>query len=178
MEFSTTNNYIEMNNIELEKIQSRSIKNRIKNDCITLYKKYHNVLIEDAPNNTAIEAVEILSTNNNLNAKKRTYKFVITPNYPFHPPKIYINGNPYMDLLQMRGNYERDMVKKLRGNDCLCCHSLNCSANWSPAVRLYHIIDEINGILKFKKDIINLLLSAKIKIKYNIPYAYFEAYLV
>ena len=172
MEISTTNNYIEMNNIELEKIQNRSIKNRIKNDCITLYKKYHHVLIEDAPNNTAIEAVEI------LNSKKRTYKFVITPNYPFHPPKIYINGYPYMDMLQMRRDYEKVMVKKLRGNDCLCCHSLNCSANWSPAVRLYHIIDEINSILKFKKDIINLLLSAKIKIKYNIPYAYFDAYLV
>ena len=83
-----------------------------------------------------------------------------------------------MDMLQMRGNYERDMVKKLRGNDCLCCHSLNCSANWSPAVRLYHIINEIKSILKFKKDIINLLLADKIKIKYNIPYAYFEAYLV
>ena len=38
--------------------------------------------------------------------------------------------------------------------------------------------DEIKSILKFKKDIINLLLADKIKIKYNIPYAYFEAYLV
>ena len=66
----------------------------------------------------------------------------------------------------------------MRGNDCLCCHSLNCSANWSPSIKLCHIIDEIKSILKFKKDIINLLLADKIKIKYNIPYAYFEAYLV
>jgi ubiquitin-protein ligase len=172
MEFLTTSDFIEMNNIELEKIQSRSIKNRIKNDCNTLYKDFYNVLIEGAPNNTSIKVVEILS------AKKRTYKFVITPNYPFYPPKIYINDRPYMDMLQMRGNYERDMVKKLRGKECLCCYSLNCSTNWSPAVRLYHIINEIKSILKFKKDIINLLLADKIKIKYNIPYAYFEAYLV
>ena len=78
----------------------------------------------------------------------------------------------------MRGDYEKKMLKKIKDQDCLCCHSINCSANWSPAIKLNRIIGEINNTLKFKRDIINLLLADKIKIRYNIPYAHIEEYLV
>ena len=73
--------------------------------------------------------------------------------------------------------YQQEL-KKIKGQDCLCCHSINCTANWSPAIRLHRIIDEIKDTIKFKKDIINLLLAEKIKKKYNIPYAYIEAFLI
>ena len=78
----------------------------------------------------------------------------------------------------MKGDYEKEMVKKLKGQDCLCCSSVNCNVNWSPAIKLFNIINEIKDTLKFKRDIINVLLADKIKKKYNIPYAYIERYLV
>ena len=166
MEFLTTNDYIETNNARLDQIQNKCVKNRMKNECKMLYTKYHNVLIEGVPDKLSIEIVEIMNT------KKRTYKFTIPPNFPFHPPKIYINEYTYSDILQMRGDFEKEAVKKWRQKDCLCCYSYNCSVNWSPAAKFYNIIDEINTILKFKRDVINLLLAEKIKIQYNIPYAY------
>ena len=172
MEFLTTNDYIETNNARLDQIQNKCVKNRMKNECKMLYTKYHNVLIEGVPDKLSIEIVEIMNT------KKRTYKLTIPANFPFHPPKIYINGYTYSDILQMRGEFEKEMVKKWRKKDCLCCYSYNCSVNWSPAAKFHNIIDEINTILKFKRDVINLLLAEKIKIQYNIPYAYFEDYLV
>ena len=144
MEFLTTTD-IEANNTQLELIQNKCVKNRMKNECKMLYTKYHNVLIEGVPDKLSIEIVEIMNT------KKRTYKLTIPANFPFHPPKIYINGYTYSDI---------------------------CSVNWSPAAKFHNIIDEINTILKFKRDVINLLLAEKIKIQYNIPYAYFEDYLV
>jgi hypothetical protein len=172
MDFLTTNDYIEANNAQLGQIQLKCVKNRMKNECNMLYKNYHNVRIEQERDKILLEAVELIN-----NTKKRTYKFIITSSYPFHPPKIYINGYTYSDILQMRCDFEKETVKKWRKKDCLCCFSFNCSINWSPASKIYNIIDEINDILKFKKDAINLLLAEKIKIKYNIPYAYFEDYL-
>jgi hypothetical protein len=170
---TTVSEYIEMNNDQIELIKIKCLKNRIKNECNILYKEYHNVLVEvNSDKNITIKAVEFTNTN------VITYKFLITHLFPFYPPKIFVNDRPYLNILQMTGEYEKYMLKKLKGKDCLCCYSLNCSVNWSPAIKLYHIINEIKNTLKFKRDIINLLLADKIKIKYNIPYAYIEQYLV
>jgi ubiquitin-protein ligase len=171
---TTSDYYIEYNNGELEKIGMRSLKNRTKNECNELYKKYHNVLIVYENNKICLTAVELIDAGK----RNRIYKFILTPEYPFKPPEIYVNNYLYSTVLQIKGDFEKSMVKKLKGHDCLCCHSLNCSANWSPAVRLYRIIDEIKDTLKFKRDIINLIMVDKIKKRYNIPYAYIEKFLV
>ena len=172
--------YIEFNNIELEKIKVRTLKSRIKNECDILYKDYHNVLIDVIPDKITVTASEFMTTNNDNipTTKKRVYKFILNSHYPFRPPEIYINNTMYSTILQMKGDYEKKMVKKIKGQDCLCCHSVNCNANWSPAIKLNRIIDEIKDTLKFKRDIINLMLVEKIKNQYNIPYAYIERYLV
>jgi len=181
MELRTIPEYIEFNNVELEKIKGRSLKSRLTNECNILYNDYHNVLIDVGPDDKiTVTASEFMTTNNDNipTTKKRVYKFILNSHYPFRPPEIYLNNTIYSNLLQMKGDYEKEMVKKLKGQDCLCCYSVNCTANWSPAIKLYQIINEIKSTLKFKKDIINLLLVDKIKKQYNIPYAYIESYLV
>ena len=171
---TTISEYIEFNNDELKKIKVRCLQSRLLCDCTLLYEDYHDVFLDLADKDKiTISAVEIISY-----SKKRTYKFILTNQYPFHPPKIFINDQPYLSILQLRGDYEKDMVKKIKGLDCLCCHSINCVANWSPAIKLLRIIDEIKDTIKLKKNIINLLLADKIKKKYTMPYAYFEAYLM
>lgn len=181
MELATIPEYIEFNNIELEKIKARGIKSRIKNECNILYKDYHNVLIDVVPDDKiTVTATEFMNTNNNniITTKKRVYKFILTNHYPFRPPESYLNNTIYSTILQMKGDYEKEMVKKIKGQDCLCCHSVNCNANWSPAIKLFNIINEIKNTLQFKRDIINLMLAEKIKKQYNIPYAYIDRYLV
>jgi ubiquitin-protein ligase len=175
MEFLTNNDIIELNNSVIEKIKgNNSVKRRVKNECNTLYPLYPDVFLNSLNNSTEIS----VTVSELVNNKFRIYKFVVKENYPFEPPMIYFNNAPYSDLLKMCGEYEKDMVKKLKGQDCLCCHSINCHVNWSPAIRLHRIIDEIKETLKFKRDIVNLLLASKIKQKYNIPYANIETYLV
>jgi len=180
MELTTIPEYIEFNNIELEKIKVRSLKSRLKNECNILYKEHHNVVIDVIPDKITLTAMEITTTNNDniTTSKKSVYKFILNNHYPFRPPEIYLNNIMYSTILQMKSDYEKEMVKKIKGQDCLCCYSVNCSANWSPAIKLYQIINEIKSTLKFKKDIINLMLAEKIKKQYNIPYAYIESYLV
>ena len=78
----------------------------------------------------------------------------------------------------MNGDYEKKLVKKVRGQDCLCCYSVNCAENWTPAIKLNVIIDEIKGILQFKRDVINSLLGQKIEQKYNIPHGCISSYLI
>ena len=164
---------IENNNAIIATIKgNNSLKKRIANECAILYSLYPSVEISlDAG---ALLNVSVYETVNNY---RRIYRFVLKENYPFEPPKIYYNNYLYFNLLYMSGEYEKKMVKRLRGRDCLCCYSVNCRVNWSPSIRLYRIIDEIKDILQLKRTITNILLAEKIKAKYNIPYAYIEDYL-
>jgi hypothetical protein len=52
--------------------------------------------------------------------------------------------------------------------DCLCCSSILCPANWTPAIRIIKIIEEAEKIKKYRRLIINRLLAKKIIVKYLI----------
>jgi ubiquitin-protein ligase len=153
------------------KIQQR----RLRNDCQVLFQNYDDLLVCQEENKN----VHITVTENVNHNKVRVYRFEIENlYYPFHPPRIYVNDNSYLSMLRINGDFEKKWLKKLRGVDCLCCHSLHCSSNWSPAIRMNHIVDEIKNIAKLKRDIVNLLLAYKIKTRFNIPYADIESFLV
>ena len=173
----TNSEYIKINNDRLELIKNKGLKNRVKNDCNILYKMYHNVLIDTIDTNIDINDKLTISAVEFINANIRTYKFIITNLYPFHPPKIYVKNSPHSELMKIKGDYEKKIMQK-KGIDCFCCVSICCHSNWTPAIKLFRIIDEIKDILKFKRDAVNLLLADKIKNKYNIPYAYIDTYLV
>jgi ubiquitin-protein ligase len=160
----------------LLKINNKTHQRRLRNDCKVLFQEYDDLLIcrEQDDKITNITVTENVEPN-----KVRVYRFEMeNVYYPFHPPNIYINNISYSSMLRISGDFEKKWVKKLKGQDCLCCHSINCKSNWSPAIRLNHIADEIKSILKLKRDIVNLLLAEKIKKKFNIPYADIESYLV
>ncbi len=90
-------------------------------------------------------------------------------NYPFEAPKIFYQNKTYLDYLKI--NYTRKeyiLLKKVSGHHCFCCHSYNCRGNWSPAVTLKKIIEEIYGIKKIKRNMINKICADIIKKKYLI----------
>jgi ubiquitin-protein ligase len=146
---------------------------RLRNDCKLLLDTFDGVILAHEEDKVNVTVTERLGDN-----KLRSYKFVIDSNYPFHPPETYVNKVKYSSMLKLNGELEKNMAKKMKGQDCLCCHSLQCRANWSPAIRLFHIIDEIKNTIEFKRDVVNILLAEKIKARFNIPYAEIETYLV
>jgi hypothetical protein len=98
------------------------------------------------------------------------YKFIINNNYPFLNPNVYVNNIDYKQLLITKHTSEKNNLKKFKGIDCLCCSSLTCHYNWTPAIKLNNIITEIKKFKQIKRDLIYKIIIDKIKIKYLIEY--------
>ena len=113
--------------------------------------------------------------------------FNISKDHPFKPPILEIqtthgsynyreqlNAIPksiYYYLYYPQDLFVRDKIDSFISKDsiCLCCKSLLCGANWSPAITIYNIINEIEQNNKSKQIIgYKLSLNNFFKIK-NIP---------
>jgi ubiquitin-protein ligase len=131
----------------------------------------------------------------NKNDKNTTYIEIITPNYnrlifklpnnyPFKPPlSLECNGNNYrysINNMPTRIKYlynnpgdiyfENKLINNKFSNiKCLCCTSLLCSDNWSPAYTLYNILDEITKHNDLKRHIMYKLMLKLIFYKLNFP---------
>ncbi len=157
----------------LSTINLKGQQTRIRNELKLMLEMYNIVIISVKESGDMIVTVTEVE-----GEKKSNYKFVLGKNYPFHPPEIFFNNYPYKSILTLLGDYQRDKVKKFFGEiKCFCCRSITCSSNWSPAMRMFSMIGEVNRTLVFKRGIVNLLLAEKIQEKYNIPYANLESYL-
>jgi hypothetical protein len=75
----------------------------------------------------------------------------LSTGWPFHPFKnlwinnksVKLNPIPCKILSRYRKNY---------GHKCPCCEVLLCGNNWSPAIRIKHIIDQYDDTMsKFNK---------------------------
>ena len=159
------NNYV---NEFFQKFGKGVSSRRIANDCKNLYEKYPNFVLSNNSGNVELIVIE----------NEETYGFIFKNTYPFQPPKIYYNGKSYLDLLRITDNDERNIVRKYKKKDCLCCDSYFCSNNWSPSLTLIIIIGEIKNIIKFKRDIMNILFADKLKKKYLIDDIDINSYLI
>jgi hypothetical protein len=115
--------------------------------------------------------------------------FDISKYHPFKPPKLEIQtkDGSYNYIYHLQSipksilyylNHPNDTYIKDRthtnyynnkDSQCLCCKSILCGSNWSPAIRIHHIILEIEEHNKTKEIIkYKLLMNYLFKIK-NIP---------
>lgn len=85
--------------------------------------------------------------------------FEISFEYPFKPPKIYLNGKDFKMFLRT-GTIFRDDLKKILGSDCLCCASIIC--NWGPTLNIINIVEEIKSFLKIKLKLIEIFFVRKL----------------
>lgn len=85
--------------------------------------------------------------------------FEISFEYPFKPPKIYLNGKDFKRFLRT-GTIFRDDLKKISGSDCLCCSSITC--NWGPTLNIINIVEEIKSFLKIKLKLIEIFFARKL----------------
>ena len=156
---------IKNNNLILEKHSRIAIRKRLKREIDTMYPFFNEIVVYDKDLQESVK----VTVSEFINGKKQKYEFIIDLHYPFVPPKIYFQGKPYMDFLRI--NYDKNelnLFKKVSGYECLCCHSLNCRDNWSPAITLKKIIEEIYRFKQVKRNVIYKMIINKIKSKYLI----------
>jgi len=105
------------------------------------------------------------------------YSFIINRQYPFHSPRFCYNNQPYSYYLKFISQRFTEYLKKFTNKGCLCCSSLSCKYNWSPAIKLKMFIDELNKIREYKRNIVYKILSEKIKDKYLIDDIVLDSFL-
>lgn len=79
-------------------------------------------------------------------------------NYPFKPPTIKINN---ILLVYNPSNFPSRLWKryiKMYPDKCACCNTILCVYNWSPCLRLKHILNEYSSFIEKLKIIGNILM--------------------
>jgi len=154
--------------LENSNVYSTSSKRRIKKECEMLYETYPDLVLSYNNKQIVMEITE----------NKSKYKFIFTNSFPFLPPQIYYNGERYLEVLRLKSDFQKKLVKKHKNKDCLCCESYSCTDNWAPSVRLLDVIAEVKSNIKFKKTMLNVLFAEKIKRKYLIDDIDINSYLI
>jgi hypothetical protein len=144
-------------------LKNNSFRKRIRKECEFLYEEYPNVSLSFVNDDKKEALIKI-------NDKGVSYTFMVNSfSYPFTAPIIYINNKiHYEELLKIHSEYERTMLKNIRGVNCFCCHSCICPGNWNPTTTLDKVINEIKYVHKFRRDLVNKIIADKIKARYLI----------
>jgi hypothetical protein len=96
-------------------------------------------------------------------------KFILSDRYPFIEPKLMINDQFYKNnILQNSKCYRINKVLKNNFVDCMCCSSIICDKNWSPAYRMENVLFEISQVKIIKNYVKQYLMMDDICRKKNI----------
>jgi len=69
---------------------------------------------------------------------------VIPADFPFRPPKLFINNIPSKQRLRLTGNRFIQRYQKMFDRCCCCCEdSILSSKTWSPAYTFFDILKEL-----------------------------------
>lgn len=96
------------------------------------------------------------------------YTFIVNRMYPFHGPTIQFNYKPYSHYLRLPSQRFSHYLKFFINKKCLCCSSFDCKYNWCPVIKFKMIINEIDTIQKYKRNIVYKILSDQLKDKFLI----------
>lgn len=138
----------------------------------TYKRRFINEIPEILDNN--IEDINISFNTDNiilcLLYQNINIKININNNYPWKPPTIILNNTRY-------AKYICSNIKSHGGDfKCLCCLSVTCFNNWSPAIHLIRVLDEIKENIILKQNIIYLIYIKKIKKQYLVDDIPLEIY--
>jgi len=150
---------------QLSIITIGSVRRRIKREIEKLIRE--NICIEDIIKIDKFNDVDYFIEFKNLFDNKY-YKFIVSNNYPFNPPKIFINGKSIMFFHQVSNVEFSRSLKKYTGVECFCCESILCSNNWAPSFTFTSILNDINRYKDARRQIIVRIIIDVIKRKYLI----------
>jgi len=143
-------------------------KTRLLQEIGTLFFQCDSVFLKKLPEMDIIHAT----------IGKNVFKFELCKSYPFRPPlNVFINDVHY-NIIKKRMNPKGvAYLQKYKGIECVCCSSILCASNWTPAIRIPYIINEIQDTLIIIKKIEIHLICDEVRKKYKCQFANFEQYL-
>jgi len=112
---------------------------------------------------TDSDSLILTIVDNNITPQFNTFSFVIPNDYPFKPPNVIINGKNYTNLIKMNNSEKLNILKSLTNKSCLCCNTITCYDNWSPALTFIDIISEVNNNLRLIDKILLQISFNKFK---------------
>lgn len=132
-------------------------------EMLDLYENYHfkSIKIE------LFSASEVYFIIEELSGK--VLKFILSERYPFIEPKLMIDDTFYKNNILQNSKCHR-INKILKNNfvDCMCCSSIICDKNWSPAYRIENVLFEIAQVRTIKNYVKQYLIMDDICRKKNI----------
>jgi len=152
----------------LDRFQIGSIKKRIVNELFEFQTKGAYIYSEYREQLNNFNKPSILITIIPFE-QDNIFHFTITKDYPFVPPiEFTINYKKYTKYLKIESSKTLNELREFNDIKCLCCTTIACGQNWSPALKMHDYINEYNKIKKYRRNIINRLLASKIVQKYLI----------
>jgi ubiquitin-protein ligase len=155
-EFIDSNSLLALNNVS-----SSVVRKRISAELKTLINTYTHIHITS---NNELESIVLHIHDNNITSQYNEFSFIIPNTYPFQPPKVKLNEDDYINLLKINSYNKSKIIQKLTSKCCLCCNTIICKDNWSPALTFIDIITEIKHHLKIIDKILLQLSFDKFKL--------------
>jgi len=157
--------------LQLLKIKEKFLQKRIKRELEILINL--NICEE---NNIKIECQNVTQNSKIVyyncefyNLKDNNYyKIIMSNNYPFNPPKLYVNGKSILFYHKIINFQFNKSLKKYIGINCFCCESILCDNNWGPSLTFTSILDELNIYKDVRHQILIRIILDVIKRKYLI----------
>jgi hypothetical protein len=139
------------------------IRRRLTKECKSLIKTCNKIVVKYSHNEDII--VNVYKKEENI---LNLYSFKIPIAYPFNSPRFIINSIPQNEFFDLKTNRFRNILRYIKGITCLCCHSCISRTNWTPAITIENIINQLIEYKKIKYNIGLKIMSDKIKEKYLI----------
>jgi len=126
---------------------------RIKKDIKELYNQGYKVVITN-PNQIELYCPKI----------DRLIQINYSNDYPFKPPKVYINGISYSNFIKLNQSFSRLYEKIFQQCPCICCISF-FGKEWGPVLNTCHIVKQVEDFSR-KKETMYLQVLNSIKQKF------------
>jgi hypothetical protein len=154
---------------ELSKVNESSFKRRVTNEIKELSKMGAYIDLEyrgGGKNDNYTFMLTVVPEGSNK-YDPDLYQFIISHEYPFRPPvTVSVNHIHFKRYLEVKSPKTLNELRKYYNINCLCCGSISCNNNWTPAVDILRFISEYNNIKKVRRGILYRLLAGKISKKY------------
>jgi hypothetical protein len=98
----------------------------------------------------------------------KKYIFDLPKNYPFVPPRIFINRRTYKDFVTIHSSAKIPESKIRFDKGCLCCSTFREPRNWFVRNTIQDVLAEIEQIEKLKRELVIWYIYQQIGTKYHI----------
>jgi hypothetical protein len=135
-------------------MDSDPIMNHYKN---TFVKRWNSELL-DFHKKKEYKNIQMNLCNDEIRVTIKNYTFLLSNKYPFHPPKVFIQNNAYLNYLKYPNSIRIHHILHVHKISCMCCSSISNKNMWSPANQIKDILYEIKRLNEMKDYVKHYLI--------------------